>query len=442
AAILQTIEENDYQLSASQTAQFLSHIHAVLGTMAKHIAEQKAEEKRLARLLLWAATQMLIISQRHIRTVAIFLKMATGYLQIRRQNTEAVIARLQQTRLKPLRIDAEKRNKDITSKAKSIVALIRRKDFSAARLNILGMRDRNDIKAEPDLVGFHPALSMALAAVDRKDAERAILIIEWIIARVANSNFLHPIMAGYRDELVKRELTGDQPVDREALLTEIFLKFVACAQIIRGSPYQRALWWARLYCAARIPLNIQNPEKKSQRIPNPAFKAAQKYISLLEAFYTKASLRLRWVRSPRFSQVRELLSAFNRQSKHLLREDLCGLAMAIAEVYELTEADSALLKKMVWQESRDSSSPAAFNDLTTRGVEVLRPAVKGGAKARLSAEASTSKGRRAASPVAKAVIIAGVYGAGKTMLMDYLLQDPRFRVGKWTTTRDGQGPGA
>ncbi|MFZ5801236.1 MAG: hypothetical protein ACOY3D_07695, partial [Candidatus Omnitrophota bacterium] len=48
-----------------------------------------------------------------------------------------------------------------------------------------------------------------------------------------------------------------------------------------------------------------------------------------------------------------------------------------------------------------ASSPAAFNDLTTRGVEVLRPAVKGGAKARLSAEASTSEGRRAASLAGK-----------------------------------------
>ncbi|MFZ5800758.1 MAG: FlgD immunoglobulin-like domain containing protein, partial [Candidatus Omnitrophota bacterium] len=48
--------------------------------------------------------------------------------------------------------------------------------------------------------------------------------------------------------------------------------------------------------------------------------------------------------------------------------------------------------------SPSASSPAAFNDLTTRGVEVLRPAVKGEAMARLSAEASTSEGRRAASP--------------------------------------------
>jgi len=289
-------------------------------------------------------------------------RMAEQYLKIRKQNTEAIIEHLQGVRLRELREDARRRNTDIRTKAKRIIYFIEKNLFQQAEVSIMGMRNLNVVKGEPDYLGFHGWLTQALDSVTGRTGGDPISRMNLILVKADESDFLHALIARYRDELVKRELRSYVPINREAVLKDVFLLFIKDAQLLRGSPHKRAIWWARLYQAAQIPLNIYSPKKKTKREANPTFKAASKYTSILESYFIEDALNIRWVSSMRFSGTRGFLEKIKHveKRKHLIREDLPGLVKILAKDCKLNAEQTSILKKCVWQEPRQfpySSSP-------------------------------------------------------------------------------------
>ncbi|HQP10318.1 MAG TPA: LOG family protein, partial [Candidatus Omnitrophota bacterium] len=351
--ITESVKSVNYDVNAAQLETVVESLNVILGSIVSPQGELKVEEKRIAKMVMTAARDMLAIGPRHIRTVIIFVEMAQKYLEIRRANIEKIVDRLQNARLQVLRDTSRERNNDLKGKVQWAIAQIRKNDISKAQKMIMGIRNRNDIKSEPDYAGIHGLLSVALRHLNEGLPEKATAAMELVLQQTNNADLLQSMMERLRDEWIARSLASTEPVSFENLSMEIFLHFAKKSQKLRGSPYQRFIWWAKFVQAAEIPLNIDNPEYKSQRIPNPVFQSASRYVSILESYALEKILKLRWIGTvPQARKLLEQISATKRS--HLIREDLPRLVDALIKDFELDDEQGRIMQKLVWTEQRSS----------------------------------------------------------------------------------------
>ncbi|TRZ94393.1 hypothetical protein D4R78_06530, partial [bacterium] len=323
-----------YGLDADDTEKIKGDFGRVEELMGGFQRRYKVNPKEIAQGLLGVVKKIILSGFRHVGTVDSFLDTAVYYLQLRISSLDLIVSRIKEAKLKDARLLVEQRNKDLSDKIKIIISLIKANELDRAAKHIMGMRNRYDIKNEPDLGYLQGILSRAKKSLDGKNRPDALFDMQTVKEAVSWSDFIRGIIARFRDELIEIELKekrilGDQ--EQYQLLLRVLLSTIK----LTGPPQRQAKQlfraWARVYQAAFIPLNIDNPLKKSQRIPNPAFEAATKYIYILDINKIGILLsKTRQLNKGNFAATRAFLEEVRNKAKrdYLMRLDLPGLVEA------------------------------------------------------------------------------------------------------------------
>ncbi|MFZ2937534.1 MAG: hypothetical protein WA066_02385, partial [Candidatus Omnitrophota bacterium] len=353
-----------YVLDADDIEKIKGDFGRVEELMGGFQRRYRADPKKIAQGLLGVVKKIILSGFRHVGTVDSFLDAAVYYLQLRISSLDLIVSRIKEAKLKDARLLVEQRNKDLSGKIKIIISLIKANELDRAAKYIMGMRNRYDIKNEPDLGYLQGILSRAKKSLDGKNRPDALFDMQMIKEAVFWSDFIRGTIAQFRDELIEIELKEKRILggqEQYQLLLRVLLSTIK----LTGPPQRQAKQlfraWARVYQAAFIPLNIDNPLKKSQRIPNPAFEAATKYIYILDI--TKIGILLsktRQLNKGNFAATRAFLEEVRNKAKrdYLMRLDLPGLVEAIAKDKELSLEQQEALNKCIYPESA-ISSPAS-----------------------------------------------------------------------------------
>jgi hypothetical protein len=301
---------------------------------------------------------------RHWRTARQLLRMAARYMDIRIQRLAIIAGRLSDNKLKQLEKEVRGRNADLMRRMNDIEGSMRRGHDADASNHILGARNLNVIKGEPDLRYLFGILTKALESGDRA------LYIDQARAVINESSLLFNAWLGHVRQVVKAELIESAGADRAKVFRNIFQQFTQQLeqQFDRGLTTRgRAIYWARLYQAIYIPLLIDGT-KQDERVPNPAFQAATFFQEILMKYTLKDLLDWRLMSE----NTRVNTVAFLRQIRgtHLTREHMDGLVAPIALDFNLNGEQIDLLKGSVYFEPR--VAPLTFSETYRFGHKLYR----------------------------------------------------------------------
>ncbi|MFZ2356935.1 MAG: HAMP domain-containing sensor histidine kinase, partial [Candidatus Omnitrophota bacterium] len=372
-----------YVLDADDIEKIKGDFGRVEELMGGFQRRYRADPKKIAQGLLGVVKKIILSGFRHVGTVDSFLDAAVYYLQLRISSIDLIVSRIKEAKLKDARLLVEQRNKDLSDKIKIIISLIKANEPDRAAKYIMGMRNRYDIKNEPDLGYLQGILSRAKKSLDGKNRPDALFDMQMIKEAVFWSDFIRGTIAQFRDELIEIELKEKRILggqEQYQLLLRVLLSTIK----LTGPPQRQAKQlfraWARVYQAAFIPMNIDNPLKKSQRIPNPTFEAATKYIYILDI--TKIGILLsktRQLNKGNFAATRAFLEEVRNKAKrdYLMRLDLPGLVEAIAKDKELSLEQQEALNKCIYPESAISSPASSPVSSWVTAVVYQVPGLKG-----------------------------------------------------------------
>ena len=339
------LKENNYKLTEEQAGQ----IGTILTGILKGMGNVQVEEKQTVKTNLTKALKGIRAGGDYLTGVEPVLSSVNQTLEIRRQRTESISWRIVYGRLRKVHYTIIKRNGGLNRRLDDIEWFRGKHSFSAVSKLLLGARALNVIKGEPDLGGLHWILTATLDALNKKQWDKVAEELKPARGLINCSILLYRLWSDYVQELINEEIRAATPVNRTAILEKVFLKYLAKAQLVRGSPgaRERALWWARLYQTVFIPLHIRGGHPQT-RIPNPVFKAAKMYCDILVIDTIEETLTKRNIKSHPF------VAAFleSRTRKHLIREDLVGLVKEIAKDFSLDDQQSVLLQGVVRVEKR------------------------------------------------------------------------------------------
>ncbi|MBN1526761.1 MAG: hypothetical protein JW919_04160 [Candidatus Omnitrophica bacterium] len=365
------MHSSDFKLSQDQIAAISRAISDITAGMVKPGGELKVEEKRIAKLFLEASVKMLSLGDRHIRTVAIFMEKAEALLRARLDNTESIINSLHEVRLGAVMLEADRRDKDLIERAEDVISLLDAGRYDEAKGNMFGITRLNDLKGEPEYKGLH---DIVWPAITRPELiKQAAPYMRLIIRKCSEALFLRYMLRKYWSELVRRELSSSRPVDREAFIEEVFAKIADDNAALQAMTRGRARWWAKFYQAVNIPLKVDGPKGRDGRVSNPVFEAASVYIFILGFGHLADALRKERVITKGLVETKAYIEGILSQRKHLIREDLPGLADALAKDYGLDDAQAAQLKSCVRVEKRSTEEAEMVKLAQERAAARLAP---------------------------------------------------------------------
>ncbi|HTZ11925.1 MAG TPA: ribose-phosphate pyrophosphokinase-like domain-containing protein, partial [Candidatus Margulisiibacteriota bacterium] len=324
---------------------YLANIKELMGGFER---KYKVDQKEVAQILLRATEGMMLYGFRHTGTIQSFLEHALYCLELRVRNLDLILERIRKGKLNEARQIIEDRNRDLLQKVNRGIVLIQEGNFEWASKYIMGMRHRYDIQNEPDLEYFPGLLSGANDSAKEGNTKGAIFDMELARQSIGWSDFTRLKIAGQRDEIIETELK-ERRVLNEDEQYQLLLGLLR-SEKPTGPPNYVKRWyfraWARLYQAAFIHLNIDDPSQPSQRIPNPVFKAASKYIYLLDIHLISILLAKRRLSKAIKQHLEKIQSEAKREQ--IMETDLPGLVKAIAAEDKLDDEQEAILAKCIF----------------------------------------------------------------------------------------------
>ncbi|MDE2010286.1 MAG: phosphotransferase [Candidatus Omnitrophica bacterium] len=344
--VIRTLEENSFELTAAQSGQIQKVLASILAEMVKPGASLRVEEKQTAQANLNKALDGVRAGGLFLTGVRQLLVSVNKTLDARRESTESIARGIIRGRLRKRENRINRRNAGLKWRLDEINRLSQLRSYTRAKKHLLGALALKEVKGEPDLEGpvgseYHGYLRKAQSALENKQWNEVGLQLKPVYALIDRSNALYRAWSAYALRLVDEEIRSSVEVNRAGVLEKEF-----------GAPLQsareRALWWARLYQAVFIPLNVNDPQHPGKRVSNQVFKAANMYRYVVAIDTIAETLAKRNIKSHK--PVKEFLAT--RRYKHLIREDLAPLARTIAQDFGLNEEQTILLLGIVRAEKR------------------------------------------------------------------------------------------
>ncbi|MDP2928761.1 MAG: hypothetical protein Q8O01_01685, partial [Candidatus Omnitrophota bacterium] len=241
--------------------------------------KMRVKEKRLGIIALGEARKNLELGDG--TTAGDELDKAKRYFAARFDNAKAIVGTIRIGKLGNLRARIVRRNNKIIEElVNSVLKAANKGDFKTVR-NLLSRATREFMR-EPEFRALMPLTWKCINDIrTKKDGQTVKFEINSIMPklalRVSVSQVLNEFMGNFMDKLSLCVLEED--VDYRSIKEEVFRsafqEFLTKQELINGPP---DLSWTIFYQAAFIPLEIGNPLKRSERIPNPVFEAADTLI--------------------------------------------------------------------------------------------------------------------------------------------------------------------
>ena len=290
------------------------------------------------------------------------LQDASAYLEARKKDAEQIYRRLKGilNECRHWAIEANSRIAEATNSRNNAI------------LHSVTSRDEMKMPGcEPELEGIGLLVwkGIKLFEDDRTGANKAKIdsVLKRAADEIRQANIMHNFMITFKNTYYDARYSRGGEVSAEEIFRSVWLKYLAKEGHIRGAP---DYWYARLYQAAFIHQSIPNPEKLSQRISKPLFKAASIVCRILKLNDLDSILDARsLLKDEKFARTRALFGDFKTRNKRsggkkesladLLREEKLEIAKSIALVMGLDRNDTATLKKLFIEPEAKSSPPAA-----------------------------------------------------------------------------------
>ncbi len=217
-------------------------------------------------------------------------------LEARITTLSRMIENTKKGRLEELRKDITWRNEEIVGRSNNIIADLERKPWPNFK-DALGrvcdfLHSRNDDSfkrisrylREPEFKAVKTLLGGLIGSIKERDKDAALKKARIILKKGREAVYLGEFISVYRNLYVSLNIGGKEGMTQREAFDKVFAKMVKERQLIRGSPRVKSarLWWTRCYQAAFVPLKIDNPQDKDERVPNPTFLAISKFILIQE----------------------------------------------------------------------------------------------------------------------------------------------------------------
>ncbi|MGD2278993.1 MAG: hypothetical protein PVH45_02715, partial [Candidatus Omnitrophota bacterium] len=275
----------------------INELSKKLEAVLKQLKGVKVEEKRLVRITLGAVTRL--IKARKLDTAWGLLTKSVNLFEKRRNNVEGILRNIKTGSLTSLRMEAEKRNKDIRGRARRIFRLLRDGGEANRQQALRELRGLKSLRwmLEPEYSGLKNQLLLCVQSVESGEVNMDLIsgTMGIVASRADNADVLSGFMEDYRD-LHELWLLGRKP----ALKTEfdvfkfVFQEYLTKADRIRGRPRREEYcgkvrtaprtFWTRFYQAAFTPFRMDDPSGREDdagrpiRVFNPAFQAMSDMI--------------------------------------------------------------------------------------------------------------------------------------------------------------------
>lgn len=236
---------------------------------------------------------------------------------------------------------AERTNSNMAEKAKSIDAE-----------TLYSLAGRDEIKKpenEPEFEGLAPLVWATIREIEKGeegDTEKINRNLRIVEREIEKANFLSEFLAGFENAYFDARYSGENESSKERVFRKTWLKYLKENNIVRGSP---AYWHARFYRNAFFHLTIPDPEKPSERIVNPLFKASTVLLKILKIHNFDFILKPRsFLTETSFPKTRALIEGFKEKKKSiydLSQKDRRSVVRALADDMNLERKDLIKLNK-------------------------------------------------------------------------------------------------
>ncbi|NQU19358.1 hypothetical protein HQ550_04300, partial [bacterium] len=293
----------------------IEHIQNVLSQLRLKLDRAILGVKDIMRCSLDLALGLINIGE--FRAARTILGVTLNFIEIRGLDVKNIIENTQKGRLNQLRMVAKWRNTELLNRINNILNALIKEDRNLAFVKIQGFLRAKRLTVcfnEPEFWSIKQPLGYAAQLIKKGDIKKAKEKLVSVKKKIEQAQILSQFMQGFRDLYVESNL-GKQKLSKQDAFNMSFEYFIKKAGLNRGSP-EADLWWTIFYRTAFLPLNINNPKDKTQRIPNPVFFAATDLISiketedfrfLIKVFSQKKKSKRRPVTTPGTSQLLKFL---------------------------------------------------------------------------------------------------------------------------------------
>jgi hypothetical protein len=367
------IRDKGRELSLEDISDMKMAIDNLIDLSVKPGGELRAENKVIPMKFLQHISLMLGAGARHIKTVRIFIEEACRYLSEREKENIGIIDAVgrikdlelrralllesssHQPHIEKIHKRQDTRDNDIANQARSIMGQLSHNRVDIAEAMIYRLSDEYRLNLEPEYAGIMSVTEQVLQAIDDDRIDLAIYHVRRIYNMALYSRDFRYIISDYRDHLLKEELLSDIPVNRLDLLMSAYQRYLDGHKKIKSSPKQSALYWAKLYQLANVPMFSQTDTVKQH---NKLFDAISGYIAIV-----KHDTILKLYESSIFSildlsETQQLISEISLRRNHIIREDLPGIVSALVADFKLSSEETDHLKHCLWISQRVAQKPS------------------------------------------------------------------------------------
>ncbi|MBU4311182.1 MAG: type II toxin-antitoxin system RelE/ParE family toxin, partial [Candidatus Omnitrophica bacterium] len=267
------------------------------------------------------------------------------FITLRGKAVRNIIENIQRGRLTQLRKVAEGRNQELLNRIDNILNALRRGDTRSAFSKIQGFLRAKRLTVcfkEPEFWWAKQLLGYSGRLLQKGDIERAEQRLKIVKTKIKEAQTLGQFMQNFRDLYATSNLKVRRLSEQEAF-NMTFERFIKKAHLNKGSP-EADLWWTRFYRASFIPLKIDNPQNKSERILNPLFQAVTDLITIKQTQHFKLLLRTFKTRKPHtFKEITRLINQNKTNYFGLSKGEKSELLDTLALDYQLSEEEKQIL---------------------------------------------------------------------------------------------------
>jgi len=243
---------------------------------------------------------------------------------------------------------AVKRDRKLLSDLKEIESLIKNSKFPIAVIKLYNFSKSLENTKEPEFYLIQAKIYPLIKALKNTliDVKKVFSLYSVLQNQVNNSQSFHQLMILYVDTFLT--LKREKNSSKEKIIEKTFQTFINNNNLYgEKNARLRAFWWAKLNQFVRV--------SYSENSPKTLFDTTSRFIRVVENSNSiDLILRDRTLLIDKLFKTRNFLKSLqtSRKFDHLIREDLIGIANALAIDYALDEKEKNKLLSCVLNEQR------------------------------------------------------------------------------------------